>query len=181
MSNVWVCADLHLGHKAITKYRTQFSTAEEHHLTILDNVLTCVGKRDKIFLLGDIVFKGGEEYAETLRRLAANTVLVRPFAVVAVVALAVLFHVIAPVDALKEPCVIHAVLAPLRCFIRLFPVSTHHMPATEYPLAPGSVLPYCILDIAGNIAFSWSNTCWPVPLLNTIVLLAMLSPLYSYE
>ena len=76
MSNVWVCADLHLGHKAITKYRTQFSTAEEHHLTILDNVLSCVGKRDKIFLLGDIVFNGGEGYAEILRKLAANTVLI---------------------------------------------------------------------------------------------------------
>ena len=76
MSNVWVCADLHLGHSNITKYRPQFSTAEEHHAVILDNVLSCVGKRDKIFFLGDIVFKGGEKYAEILKRLAANTVLV---------------------------------------------------------------------------------------------------------
>ena len=51
MSKVWVCADLHLGHKNITKFRTQFTTAEEHHKTVMKNFLTTVGKRDKVFLL----------------------------------------------------------------------------------------------------------------------------------
>lgn len=77
MSKVWVCADLHLGHKNITKFRPQFATAEEHHETVLDNFLTTVGKRDKVFMLGDIVFKEGIEYAAKLESLAANLILVK--------------------------------------------------------------------------------------------------------
>ena len=77
MSKVWVCADLHLGHKNITKFRTQFATAEEHHETVMENFLTTVGKRDKVFLLGDIVFKEGIEYAAKLDRLGANLILVK--------------------------------------------------------------------------------------------------------
>lgn len=77
MSKVWVCADLHLGHKNITKFRTQFTTAEEHHKTVMENFLTTVGKRDKVFLLGDIVFKEGLEYANILSALAADLVLVK--------------------------------------------------------------------------------------------------------
>ena len=77
MSKVWVCADLHLGHKNITKFRRQFATAEEHHKTVMENFLTTVGKRDKVFLLGDIVFKDGLEYANILSALAADLVLVK--------------------------------------------------------------------------------------------------------
>lgn len=77
MSKVWVCADLHLGHKNITKFRTQFTTAEEHHKTVMENFLTTVGKRDKVFLLGDIVFKEGLEYANILSALSADLVLVK--------------------------------------------------------------------------------------------------------
>lgn len=77
MSKVWVCADLHLGHKNITKFRTQFTTAEEHHKTVMENFLTTVGKRDKVFLLGDIVFKEGLEYANILSALSAELVLVK--------------------------------------------------------------------------------------------------------
>ena len=77
MSKVWVCADLHLGHKNITKFRQQFATAEEHHKTVMENFLTTVGKRDKVFLLGDIVFKDGGKYAEILSTLSANIILVK--------------------------------------------------------------------------------------------------------
>ena len=77
MSKVWVCADLHLGHKNITKFRPQFATAEEHHKTVMENFLTTVGKRDKVFLLGDIVFKEGLEYAKILSTLSANIILVK--------------------------------------------------------------------------------------------------------
>ena len=77
MSKVWVCADLHLGHKNITKFRTQFTTAEEHHEAVMENFLTTVGKRDKVFLLGDIVFKEGIEYAAKLASLGANLILVK--------------------------------------------------------------------------------------------------------
>lgn len=56
MSRLMLAADLHLGHKNITKYRTQFSSAEEHHETILDNIKSSVNKADSLWLLGDIAF-----------------------------------------------------------------------------------------------------------------------------
>ena len=77
MSKVWFTSDLHLGHINITRFRPQFSTAEEHHETILDNFLSVVGKRDKVFLLGDIVFKGAASYADRLGQLGANLILVK--------------------------------------------------------------------------------------------------------
>lgn len=49
-------ADLHLGHRAITKYRTQFATAEDHHETMFDNLATNINKRDSLFILGDCAF-----------------------------------------------------------------------------------------------------------------------------
>ncbi len=51
-----ISSDLHLGHKNIIKYREQFSTAEEHHETIFENLATNINKRDTLFLLGDIAF-----------------------------------------------------------------------------------------------------------------------------
>ena len=77
MSKVWVCSDLHLGHTNIHKFRTQFTSPEEHHEVVMENLLSTVGKRDKVFLLGDIVFKGGEQYATRLAGLGANLVLVK--------------------------------------------------------------------------------------------------------
>lgn len=56
MANHWFTSDLHLGHNSICKYRTQFSNAEEHHETVLENILTKVNKRDKLTITGDICF-----------------------------------------------------------------------------------------------------------------------------
>lgn len=56
MSRLLLTSDLHLGHRNICKYRTQFSSAEEHHNTIFENVASNVGKRDTLYLLGDIAF-----------------------------------------------------------------------------------------------------------------------------
>lgn len=56
MSKLWLTSDLHLGHKNIAKYRTEFSTAEEHHETMFENLATAVGKRDTLYLLGDVAF-----------------------------------------------------------------------------------------------------------------------------
>jgi len=55
MSKVFFTADLHFEHKAICRYRP-FNTAEEHHNTILDNILSTVGKNDTLWILGDILF-----------------------------------------------------------------------------------------------------------------------------
>lgn len=56
MSKVYITSDLHLGHKNIHKYRTEFSTAEEHHEIIFDNLASTVSKHDTLYLLGDVAF-----------------------------------------------------------------------------------------------------------------------------
>ena len=56
MSKLLLSSDQHLGHKNITKYRTQFSSAEEHHNFVFENLATNVGKRDTLYLLGDVAF-----------------------------------------------------------------------------------------------------------------------------
>lgn len=56
MSKVWVTSDLHLGHEGVTRFRKEFSSAEEHHNTVFENFATTVGKRDTVIFLGDIAF-----------------------------------------------------------------------------------------------------------------------------
>ena len=54
MSRVWFTSDSHLGHNGVIRFRKEFSSDEEHHNTIFDNIATTVGKRDTIFMLGDM-------------------------------------------------------------------------------------------------------------------------------
>lgn len=56
MSKLLITSDLHLGHKNICKYRTQFSSADEHHNFIFENLATNVSKRDTLYILGDCAF-----------------------------------------------------------------------------------------------------------------------------
>ena len=56
MSRLTITSDLHLGHKNIHKFRTQFETAEDHHQVIFDNFASNINKRDSVILLGDIAF-----------------------------------------------------------------------------------------------------------------------------
>lgn len=55
MTKLWLCADLHLGSKNVTKFRTDFSSCEEHDSIIYDNLASSVGKRDSLYILGDVV------------------------------------------------------------------------------------------------------------------------------
>ena len=48
-------SDLHLGHKVITKYRSQFSSADEHDEAIL-TMLESFPKRTLMHILGDFLF-----------------------------------------------------------------------------------------------------------------------------
>ncbi|QHZ59873.1 metallophosphoesterase [Alteromonas phage vB_AmeM_PT11-V22] len=59
MSRLMLMSDLHLGHKNICKYRSQFSTPEEHDNTIFENLATNIRKRDTLYLLGDVAFTFG--------------------------------------------------------------------------------------------------------------------------
>lgn len=56
MNRVFFASDLHHGHKAIAKYRNQFASTKEHDEVIADNILIACGKRDTLWLLGDLFF-----------------------------------------------------------------------------------------------------------------------------
>lgn len=56
MSQVYFAGDLHLDHKNICNFRPQFNTMEEHNQIVMDNILSTVTKRDKLYLMGDIAF-----------------------------------------------------------------------------------------------------------------------------
>ena len=56
MANVWFTSDLHLGHKNIYKFRTDFESEEHHFEVIKENCHKVVTKRDKVYFLGDIAF-----------------------------------------------------------------------------------------------------------------------------
>lgn len=56
MSNVWFLSDLHAGHKNICKFRTQFTSEEEHYNHVKEKYHAVVTKRDHVYFLGDIAF-----------------------------------------------------------------------------------------------------------------------------
>lgn len=56
MTRLMITSDLHLGHKNIHKFRTEFESAESHHEAIFENLAMNIQKRDSLILLGDIAF-----------------------------------------------------------------------------------------------------------------------------
>lgn len=56
MSAVYFLSDLHLGHKNICKFRTGFTSVEEHNALIKENYHKRVTKRDTVYFLGDVAF-----------------------------------------------------------------------------------------------------------------------------
>jgi calcineurin-like phosphoesterase family protein len=52
----YVISDLHLGHEAILKYRTQFATLNDMHDTIINNWNSAVTAQDKVYILGDVAW-----------------------------------------------------------------------------------------------------------------------------
>lgn len=69
MSKIYLLSDLHLGHKNITSFRPQFTSAEEHDEYILEG-LSRLSKYDTLILPGDIAFT--EEAAARLGTLRCN-------------------------------------------------------------------------------------------------------------
>lgn len=61
-------SDLHLGHKAIPKYRESFKDMKEHDDYIINKILE-LKKRDILYILGDFLFDG-EHYDEYIERLS---------------------------------------------------------------------------------------------------------------
>ena len=55
--NIWIIGDLHFGHKNICKYRSQFSSPEEHEEHIIENWNDTIKKdSDHVYCLGDAAF-----------------------------------------------------------------------------------------------------------------------------
>lgn len=55
MSKVYLCSDLHLGHRGISKkYRKDFYCDQEHDNYMVEAWLKVVNKRDTVFCLGDM-------------------------------------------------------------------------------------------------------------------------------
>lgn len=65
---VMFTSDLHLGHRSICKYRSKFTTAEEHDEYILD-LMSKLNKRTILFILGDFLFDG-PHFEAYLHRIA---------------------------------------------------------------------------------------------------------------
>jgi len=73
MSNIFITADLHLGHESAVTFRG-FSSQTEHDETIISNWNSRVGKNDSTFILGDVVF--GQKNLPLLSRLNGTKKLV---------------------------------------------------------------------------------------------------------
>ena len=62
MSKVLVISDMHFGHRGIIKFRKNFflknniASIEEHDQLICENILSCLNKRDILWILGDCFF-----------------------------------------------------------------------------------------------------------------------------
>lgn len=56
MATVWFIGDIHAGHKNICKFRTQFTSEEEHYEFVKENYHKVVNKRDTVYMLGDMCF-----------------------------------------------------------------------------------------------------------------------------
>lgn len=56
MSGNYFISDLHIGHKNIIKYRSEFDDLDSHNSRIFSGVESTAGKRNNIFLLGDNAF-----------------------------------------------------------------------------------------------------------------------------
>lgn len=56
MATVYFIGDIHAGHKNICKFRTEFSSEEEHFQFVKENYHRVVTKRDTVFFMGDIAF-----------------------------------------------------------------------------------------------------------------------------
>lgn len=53
MATPWFCSDLHLGHDNILRWRTEFSSADEHNSFMVDSINDAISKRDTLYILGD--------------------------------------------------------------------------------------------------------------------------------
>lgn len=70
MSRVYLCADLHFGHRNILNFRSQFSSVEEHDEIIVDNICSKLTRKDTLYLGGDCFFD--ENSIKHLEKIVRN-------------------------------------------------------------------------------------------------------------
>lgn len=56
MSNIWLCSDLHFGHKNIQRFRGGIQSEEDNRQLICYDWKQLVGKKDDVYVLGDAAF-----------------------------------------------------------------------------------------------------------------------------
>ena len=56
MMGVFFIGDTHFGHNGVHNFREQFSDDNHHNETIFNNIMSVSGKRNDIYLMGDICF-----------------------------------------------------------------------------------------------------------------------------
>jgi calcineurin-like phosphoesterase family protein len=68
MRNIFVTADLHLGHDGILKYTARpWNSAAEMDETLIANWNSIVGKHDLVYIVGDFAWKNHNRYLMALR------------------------------------------------------------------------------------------------------------------
>ena len=63
MSNVYIIADLHLGHENMAQHRG-FNSAELHDEFIIHQWNSLVNKRDTVWILGDVTMERAKDYQQ---------------------------------------------------------------------------------------------------------------------
>lgn len=64
---VYILSDLHFRDKGILRFRSDFSSVEEHDQYIIDNIFRTCGRRDTLYLLGDVCV--GRDSLPLLKRI----------------------------------------------------------------------------------------------------------------
>ncbi len=77
MQNTFMISDMHFGHKGILLYENRpFADVEEMDNSIIDNWNKIVGKKDKVFILGDVSFHNKEKTTAIIGRLKGYKTLI---------------------------------------------------------------------------------------------------------
>ena len=75
MSNVFFIGDLHFGHSAIHRFRTQFPSEQVHRQYLMDTWSDTITRRDVVYVMGDAAFT--QEGLESIAQLEGRKILIR--------------------------------------------------------------------------------------------------------
>lgn len=80
MSTIFFISDLHLGHESVLKWARDYrdgDTIEEHDQILIDKINSTVGKRDLLYILGDVTLKSKRDNLSLLNQIPCQKFLVR--------------------------------------------------------------------------------------------------------